>query len=252
MMPFKSNTILLKTVGVVCVVIAALILVQVITSHKLFISQFSGLEEQEMVIKMQQAVSELKGSLQKIETITRDWAPWDETYGFVQGENPSFVADNLADAAFINLNIDFIVLIDTDNQLIYTQFFDQTTGKKVAADATVTRAIGKEILQGLGYRVTTFTLSLEALRYLNEHGQAVDLVISDLTMPKLTGIDLAKALQQQQAQLPVLLCTGHNEGLTEEDLQTIGIDAVILKPITMHNLARQVRATLDKGSVSSA
>ncbi len=141
MMSFKRNTILLKTVGVVCVVITTLIVVQVITSHTLVLRQFTKLEEQEMGIKVQQAVSELKGSLQKIETIVKDWAPWDDTYGFVQGENPAFIEKNLSDEAFINLNINFIVLINADQHLTYTQFFDQAAGAKVDMDAEVLHAI---------------------------------------------------------------------------------------------------------------
>jgi CheY-like chemotaxis protein len=110
--------------------------------------------------------------------------------------------------------------------------------------------IGTEIIEGLGYRVTSFSQSPEALAYLSAHARQVDLVVTDLTMPKLTGIDLAKALHTQQAQIPVLLCTGHNEGLTGEDLQSIGIETIILKPITMHNLALQVRAALDRDKPS--
>ena len=105
--------------------------------------------------------------------------------------------------------------------------------------------IGSEILRGLGYEVVGFTDSQEALDYLLTHGPQVDLVISDMTMPRLTGIELAKRLQTLDPPPPVIICTGHNEGLTQNDVAHLGVHQLLLKPVTVHKLAQVVRTVLD-------
>ncbi len=106
--------------------------------------------------------------------------------------------------------------------------------------------IGKEILRGLGYRVTDFSQSAEALHYLNEHHGEVDLLVTDVTMPTITGLDLARSLQKQNAQVPVILCTGYSEESIVDQARTLKISDFILKPITLNTLADKVRAVLDK------
>jgi PAS domain S-box-containing protein len=106
--------------------------------------------------------------------------------------------------------------------------------------------IGTEILRGLGYRVTGFTNSREALDFVLQYPEEVDLVVSDLTMPDLTGIDLSQALQELPAPPPVIICTGHNDGLNREDVARLGIHELLLKPVTVNTLAQVVRSVLDR------
>ena len=106
--------------------------------------------------------------------------------------------------------------------------------------------IGTEILRGLGYQVTGFTDSQEALAYLLENASSVDLVVSDMTMPNLTGLELAKQLQSHHAPPPIIICTGHNEGMSKEDFYRYGVEDLLLKPVTVNQLARVVRDLLDK------
>ncbi|WP_306549343.1 CHASE4 domain-containing protein [Desulfobulbus sp.] len=105
--------------------------------------------------------------------------------------------------------------------------------------------VGSEILRGLGYQVTGFTDSGEALRFVQARAPEVDLVVSDMTMPKLTGLELAQSLQQLDSPPPVIICTGHNEGQTKAELATMGIHDLLLKPVTVNKLAVTVRAVLD-------
>ncbi len=105
--------------------------------------------------------------------------------------------------------------------------------------------IGSEILRDLGYKVSGFTDSQEALDYLLQNDAKVDLIISDMTMPKLSGIELAKRLQSLEAPPPVIICTGHSEGLTQTDVAHIGIHQLLLKPVTVNKLAQAVREVLD-------
>ncbi|MEW6518985.1 MAG: cache domain-containing protein [Thermodesulfobacteriota bacterium] len=106
--------------------------------------------------------------------------------------------------------------------------------------------IAQQMLEMLGYRVVGKTDSREAFAYFKEHSDEVDLVITDFTMPHMTGIDLAKAIRKIRPELPILLCTGYNTGFSEAELQEAGINAFILKPVVRKELAGVVRRVLDK------
>ncbi len=106
--------------------------------------------------------------------------------------------------------------------------------------------IGREILLSLGYRVTDFVDGLQALTFLTEHHTEVDLIISDLSMPLVTGVDLARRLRLNDIQVPLIIYTGYDEHLTSRDLTELGIQDVLLKPITHQLMAKKVREVLDK------
>lgn len=105
--------------------------------------------------------------------------------------------------------------------------------------------MSRQILQRLGYRVTACTSSLEALRHFQDDPAAFDLVITDMTMPHMTGRDLAEELLKINPALPIILCTGFSEAITEEAAKHLGIQAFILKPIVMGELAETMRRVLD-------
>ncbi len=103
-----------------------------------------------------------------------------------------------------------------------------------------------QLLERLGYRVTARTSSREALAKFSAAPQDVDLVITDMTMPQLTGKELAAAMLQIRPDLPIILCTGFSEIITEEAAQQVGIKAFTLKPIIMKELAETIRRVLDQ------
>jgi CheY-like chemotaxis protein len=102
------------------------------------------------------------------------------------------------------------------------------------------------MLASLGYRVTAFTSSREALRAFEENCQAFDLVITDMTMPDLTGEGLARAALEKRPDTPIILCTGFNEQMNEERARIVGIRRLIYKPIVRKALAGVVRNVLDR------
>lgn len=110
--------------------------------------------------------------------------------------------------------------------------------------------ISKQVLEQLGYRVTTFTDSSEALQYIHDHRAEVDLVFTDMTMPKMTGLDLARNLQKWHILVPVILCTGHSEGLTSQQFAKAGVTDCLIKPVSSHVLAHKIRAVLDAAQTS--
>nr|WP_321467389.1 ATP-binding protein [uncultured Desulfobulbus sp.] len=105
--------------------------------------------------------------------------------------------------------------------------------------------IGGAILEELGYRVVLFNDSQDALQYIMEHREEVDLVVTDMTMPKMTGLDLAGWLRASRVRVPILLCTGYSEGMTEEQLRGVNVQKCIVKPINSQLLASSVRSLLD-------
>ncbi|MFH1982077.1 MAG: transporter substrate-binding domain-containing protein [Pseudomonadota bacterium] len=100
-------------------------------------------------------------------------------------------------------------------------------------------------LERLGYRVTSRSSSVEALEAFRSNSGAYDLVISDMTMPGMTGDDLAKALIQIRPDIPVIICTGFSERINKNRIQAAGIKGVLMKPVIKSDLAALVRKVLD-------
>jgi PAS domain S-box-containing protein len=106
--------------------------------------------------------------------------------------------------------------------------------------------MGRQMLSSLGYDVTGVVNSKEALELFRADPARFDLVITDMTMPKMTGIDLSREILKIRTEIPILLCSGINEPATEEQAQVLGISAYCLKPLTKRDLSRVIREILDK------
>jgi len=106
-------------------------------------------------------------------------------------------------------------------------------------------AMGK-MLNRLGYQVVEQTTSMEALIIFEAEPDRFDLVITDQTMPNITGLELAKIIMQIRSDIPIILCTGFSERVNEESAIAMGISAFVLKPIVMRDIAHTIRQVLDK------
>jgi PAS domain S-box-containing protein len=102
-----------------------------------------------------------------------------------------------------------------------------------------------ERLIKLGYDVVATTSSTEALELFKKEPGKFDLVITDYTMPNLTGIDLAVELLRVKATLPVILLTGHNDNVSPETAKTAGISELLVKPQSRSEIAQAMRRVLD-------
>jgi PAS domain S-box-containing protein len=102
------------------------------------------------------------------------------------------------------------------------------------------------MLQHLGYQVSTFSDSHEALVAFLSNPDGFDLIITDQTMPYLTGIELAKKIEPVRTNLPVILITGFSESLIPREEPSPLISAYLQKPIMGKQLARVIRQVLDR------
>ena len=105
--------------------------------------------------------------------------------------------------------------------------------------------LGKQMLERLGYTVHMSTCPLEALDEFRSSASSYDLVVSDVTMPKMTGDELAQRIKELNPRTPVILCTGFTERISERDAETLGVTALLAKPLMMGELAAAVRRTIE-------
>ncbi len=105
--------------------------------------------------------------------------------------------------------------------------------------------LGKKGLKRLGYRVEATTSAQRAIELLRADPDGFDLVISDMTMPEMTGDRLAKEIMQTRPGMPVILCTGYSEHISEEKALGMGISAFVMKPILGKELAVTIRQVLE-------
>ena len=106
-------------------------------------------------------------------------------------------------------------------------------------------SVNQDLLETLVYTITSENSSHAALQIFKEDPGKFDLVITDQTMPNLTGYELAKQLMEIRADIPVILCTGYSETITSEKAKAVGIKAFIMKPVTMEELSETIRNVLD-------
>jgi DNA-binding NtrC family response regulator len=100
------------------------------------------------------------------------------------------------------------------------------------------------LLQGVGCQVTGLTSSTEALRWFEANPQEVDLVITDLTMPDLGGAELVRALLAHRHDLPIIMCTGYSDSLSEGVAHQMGIRHLLIKPVPAKLLLERVAGCL--------
>jgi PAS domain S-box-containing protein len=123
-----------------------------------------------------------------------------------------------------------VLLVDDENQIILME---------------------KQMLERLGYHVTTRTSSIEAREAFREQPDKFDLVITDMTMPNMTGDKLAEEFLEIRPDIPIILCTGFSEKISKKRADAMGFKGFLMKPIVMKNLAKTIREALDDAGKSN-
>ncbi|MBU1169025.1 MAG: response regulator [Proteobacteria bacterium] len=105
--------------------------------------------------------------------------------------------------------------------------------------------IEKVMLQRLGYRVVSESSSLTAFNTFKKNPDHFDMVITDMTMPEMTGLELAREITAIKPDIPIILCTGYNKRITEAKAKEAGISLLLLKPVEIKELAVSIRRLFD-------
>ncbi len=105
--------------------------------------------------------------------------------------------------------------------------------------------IEKIMLQKLGYNVTSALSGIEAFEIFLKDRDYFGIIITDMTMPGMTGLELAGKISEIRVDLPVILCTGYKNKINEENTKANGISSVLLKPVDIRELSTAIRACLD-------
>jgi PAS domain S-box-containing protein len=111
-------------------------------------------------------------------------------------------------------------------------------------DEPILADMGKDMLERLGYHVTVQYDSSQALEVFQNNPKQFDLVITDQTMPGMTGVDLARKMLAIQAAIPIILCTGYSNLINDESIKGLGIKEFALKPLSKNAIATLIRKAL--------
>jgi CheY-like chemotaxis protein len=105
--------------------------------------------------------------------------------------------------------------------------------------------VGVEMLKDLGYNAIGSTRASQALETFISRPDGFDLVITDMTMPGMTGDQLAEQILRHRPDIPVIICTGFSKRISSELASSLGIRALLMKPVTVQELSRTIRDVLD-------
>ena len=111
-------------------------------------------------------------------------------------------------------------------------------------DEQVLAELGQELLEALGYNVTAKTSSLEALKCFRSGPDAFDLVITDMTMPQMTGRELVRELLAIRPGIPIIMCSGFAEFINANEAREAGISEFLMKPYVTNKMAQTIRRAL--------
>ena len=104
--------------------------------------------------------------------------------------------------------------------------------------------VGKLMLEHLGYQVLATTDPLEVLKIFTDDPQRFDAVVTDMTMPQMTGVELARKLMERRPDIPIILCTGYSERVDKERAEALGIRGFMMKPCTLRAFGDMVHRIL--------
>ena len=140
--------------------------------------------------------------------------------------------------------------IDTDDIAPETESTEKAPGGKerilCVDDEEQIANMMKQMLGRLGYDVTAQSSSVEAFEVFSKQPDGFDLVITDQTMPAMTGVELAQKLRNTRTDIPIIVCTGFSDVIIEEKVRALGISDYVKKPIIQSEIAEAIRRLLDR------
>jgi PAS domain S-box-containing protein len=142
----------------------------------------------------------------------------------------------------------YLPVIQTQAETKETRIISPVEGGKerilIVDDEEQLVRMSQQILERLGYHVTARTSSIEALEAFRAAPDKFDLVITDMTMPNMTGVHLAKNLIEIRSDIPVIICTGFSEKISADKATAMGIRGYVMKPVVRSELAKKIREVM--------
>ncbi|HBZ55376.1 MAG TPA: hypothetical protein DEO88_08220 [Syntrophobacteraceae bacterium] len=115
-------------------------------------------------------------------------------------------------------------------------------------DDEVLMKVGEQMLKQLGYQVVGASSSREALHIFGQRAVEFDIVVTDFTMPQMTGMMLAEEILKLRSDIPIILCTGYSDQVDGDSAKARGVREFVMKPLALRELAEVIRRTLDDRS----
>jgi CheY-like chemotaxis protein len=144
----------------------------------------------------------------------------------------------------------FLQAADTDAESVAQKDEKLPTGNEcilLVDDEKALIELGRDLLERLGYRVETRASSIDAIEAFRTNSKKYDLVISDVTMPKMTGDEMVRQMKVIRPDIPIILCSGFSNRIHEQTIEALSISAILMKPVIYAELAHAVRQALDTG-----
>jgi PAS domain S-box-containing protein len=142
----------------------------------------------------------------------------------------------------------YLPVIQTQAETKETQVLTPVEGGKerilLVDDEEQIVRMSQQMLERLGYHVTARTSSIETLEAFRAAPNKFDLVITDMTMPNMTGVQLTQKLIEIRSDIPVIICTGFSEKISEHKASIMGICGYVMKPVVRSELAKKIREVL--------
>lgn len=124
-----------KTLLIVGGTVALLVIVLVGISQIIVVRSFAELEERETSVQVERALAAFDGRVAALETVAGDWAPWDDTYSFLEDGNQAYIDSNLAYETLQNLAVDFMAFVRNSGEIVYVAAYDDETGEEIELPA---------------------------------------------------------------------------------------------------------------------
>jgi PAS domain S-box-containing protein len=144
----------------------------------------------------------------------------------------------------------YLPVIQTQDETKETRVISPVEGGKerilLVDDEEQIVRMSQQMLERLGYHVTARTSSIETLEAFRAAPDKFDLVITDTTMPNMTGIELARKLMEIRSDIPIIICTGFSEKISSDKATAMGIRGYVMKPVVKSELAKRIREVLDQ------